>query len=68
MHFLSIEQKAYRTHLFSLAITKRIHQLLQLCRFLYLEKDLVVAVGNFDVEVLRWRLRCRRGRWHSRGL
>lgn len=51
----SVEQESDRGHLLALALTEGIHQLLQLSRSLDLEEDLIVVVGNLDVQVLNGR-------------
>ena len=49
---LAIEEKPNSGGHLALTITESIHELLELCRPLDLEKDLVVVVRHFDVEML----------------
>lgn len=48
----AIEKKSHGAGRLSLALAKGSHKLLKLCSALDLEEDLVVVVGNLDVEVL----------------
>lgn len=52
VHSLSIEQEAHAGRGLALALAEGIHKLLELSRALDLEKDLIVVVGDLDVEVL----------------
>ena len=60
----ALEEKAYARWALPGAITKGVHQFLKRGRSLDLEKDLVVVVGDFNVEVLARsrRFRLLRGR------
>jgi len=50
-----IEEKSDSGQLFALPFAESIHQFFQLCRPFDLEEDLVVSIGDFDIEVLgRW--------------
>jgi hypothetical protein len=49
---LSLEQEAYRLERLALALAEGQHQLLELGVALDLEEDLVVVVGDLDVEML----------------
>lgn len=48
----AVEKKSHGAGRLSLALAKGSHKLLKLCSALDLEEDLVVVVGNLDVEVL----------------
>lgn len=48
----AVEKKSHGAGRLSLALAKGAHKLLQLCGTLDLEEDLVVVVGDLDVEVL----------------
>lgn len=49
----AVEKKSHGAGRLSLALAKSAHKLLKLCSALDLEEDLVVVVGDLDVEVLR---------------
>lgn len=49
----TVEEEADGSLLLALTLTEGVHQLLQLGRALDLEEDLIVVVGDLDVEVLR---------------
>jgi len=51
VHALPVEEEAAGLNAPALALTEGVHELLQLCGALDLEKDLVVVVGHLDVEV-----------------
>ena len=51
---LAIKQESHCLNLFALSFAESVHQLLQLCRPLDLEEDLVVVIGNFYVQMLGW--------------
>jgi hypothetical protein len=53
----TIEQEAHAARALALTLTERVHELLELSCALDLEEDLVVGVGDFDVQVLGLRLR-----------
>lgn len=48
----AVKQEAHGAEALALALAERSHQLLKLSRALDLEEDLVVVVGDLDVEVL----------------
>jgi hypothetical protein len=48
---LSIEQEAHARDVLSLAIAESVHQLAERGRALNLEEDLIVVVGDLDVQV-----------------
>lgn len=47
----AIEQEADGVGSFALSVAEGFHELLQLCGALDLEEDLIVVVGDFDVEM-----------------
>lgn len=49
---LPVEQEADLAKGLALAVAECVHELLQLCRSLDLEKDLVIVVRHLDIEVL----------------
>lgn len=49
----TVEQEANGSHLLPLTLTEGVHQLLQLGRALDLKEDLIIVVGDLNVEVLR---------------
>jgi len=51
----TIEEKADRVGSLALSLTKRVHELFQLGGALDFEKDLIVVVCDFDVEMLGLR-------------
>lgn len=51
-HSRAVEQKTDGGRLLSLALTEGIHEFFQLRRALDLEKDLIMIVGDLDVQVL----------------
>lgn len=57
VHASAIEEEAYAVELLSLAVAEGVHELLELSSALDFEEDLVVVVGDLDVQVLRLR-RC----------
>jgi hypothetical protein len=59
LNLLTIEQESDRLPVLALTLTESVHQFLQLSGALDLEEDLIVAVGDFDVEMFRWRRRVR---------
>jgi len=52
LHTSAVEQESDSSRNLALTIAEGVHQLLQLCSPLDLEEDLIVAVGNLDVQVL----------------
>ena len=54
---LAFEQEPNGLHAFALALAECRHELFKLRRALDLEKDLVVVVGDLDVQVLSGSLR-----------
>ena len=56
VHSGAVEQEAHASEGLSLTLAEGVHELLQLGGALDLEEDLVVVVGNLDVEVLGLRL------------
>ena len=54
---LTVEQEAAALQGLALALTESVHKLLEGCRSFDLEKDLIVVISNFDIEVFG-----RRGR------
>lgn len=52
LHPLAVEEESDTLHVLSLAVAERVHELAELGCALDLEEDLVVVVGNFDVQVL----------------
>ena len=57
---LAFKKEAHRADCLALTLTECRHQLLKLGAALNLEEDLIVVVGNFDVEVLGVAARCWR--------
>lgn len=51
-HAGTIEQETDGRQLLSLALAEGVHELFQLCCALDFEEDLVVIIGDLDVEVL----------------
>ena len=51
LYATAVEQEADRIRGLALPLTEGIHKLLQGCGALDLEEDLIVVVGNFDVEM-----------------
>jgi hypothetical protein len=53
---LTVKEKAHRPDILALSLAESIHQLLQLGASLDLKENLIVIVGDFDIEMLdRWR-------------
>lgn len=52
LHATAIEEETDRIRSFALTLTEGIHQLLQGSSALDLEKDLVVVIGDLDVQML----------------
>lgn len=53
---LTVKEEPYCPYVLALSLAESIHQLLQLSASLDLEEDLIVIVGDFDVEMLDgWR-------------
>lgn len=57
----TVEQKSNTLHRFPLAFAEGVHELLQGSGALDLEEDLIIVVGDFDVEVLGFGLVLRVG-------
>jgi len=60
----AVKEKPHGIRRLSLSLTERVHELLERCRTLDLEEDLVVIVSHLDVQMLRcwgifWLLRAR---------
>lgn len=55
---MTVEKEAHSPEVFALPVAESVHQLLQLCSSLDFEKDFIVVVGDFDVQVFGggWRL------------
>jgi len=52
IHSRAIKEEAHAGGSLATSLAESIHKLLQLCCTLDLEEDLVIAVGDLDVEVL----------------
>ena len=52
VHSGAVEQEAHASEGLSLTLAEGVHELLQLGGALDLEEDLVVVVGNLDIQVL----------------
>lgn len=51
-HSCAVEEESHSLQLLALTLAEGSHQLIEAGRLLDLEEDFVVAVGDFDVEVL----------------
>lgn len=60
-HASTVEEKTHGGHLFALTLAERVHELFEWRRSLDLEKDLVVVIGDLNIQVFR------RGRRFARG-
>jgi len=52
LNSLPVEHEAARLDVLALALTEGVHELGELCATLDLEEDLIVGVGDLDVEML----------------
>lgn len=52
LHSLAVKEEAHAGDVLALAVAEGVHQLAELSRSLDLEEDLVVVIGDLDVEVL----------------
>ncbi len=51
LHTRSLEKESDGVQALALSLTESSHELFQLCASLDLEEDLVIVVGDFDIEV-----------------